>query len=288
MAFSFKHDATTAPAETSIMKLFSLKGRTAIVTGAGAGIGLAIAEALAEAGANVAIWYNSNKKAEQAAANVAAKYGVVCKAYQVNVKTMESVQAGVDQCVKDLGGRLDVFVANSGIAWEWGPMLDVEGTDGYQDVMKVNVDGTWYCAKAAGQYFRKQKETGTAIDGKPLEHYSGGSFIATASMSGHISNVPQMQTAYNASKASIIHMCKGLAVEWAGFARVNSVSPGYIKTEISAFADVNVKNQWRGLTPMGREGEPHELKGSFLYLASDAGSFTTGCDMIVDGGYCLP
>jgi sorbose reductase len=81
---------------------------------------------------------------------------------------------------------------------------------------------------------------------------------------------------------------KSLAVEWVGFARANTVSPGYMVTEISSFAPSDTKNVWRTKTPMGREGECHELKGAFLYLASDASSYTTGADLIVDGGFCLP
>ncbi|KAJ2904018.1 L-xylulose reductase [Zalerion maritima] len=281
---AFAHDATSAPAETSVMKLFSLKGRTAIVSGAAAGIGYSVVNAFAEAGANVAIWYNSNKKAEQAAAAVAEKYGVACKAYQVNVESEESVKAGVDQCVKDMGGRLDVFVANSGIPWTQGPMLDA-GTKMYHDVMKTNTDGTYYCAKAAGEHFRRQKKEGTTIDGKKLENFLGGSFIATASMSAHIANVPQFQAAYNASKAAIIHMCKSLAVEWVDFARANTISPGYINTEISDFCPTEMRNLWKNLIPMGREAEPHELKGAYLYLASDASTYTTGTDIRVDGGF---
>jgi len=79
-----------------------------------------------------------------------------------------------------------------------------------------------------------------------------------------------------------------LAVEWVGFARCNSISPGYIATEITDFVPTETKNIWRGKTPMGREGEASELKGAFLYLASDAASYTTGADIVVDGGYCLP
>jgi sorbose reductase len=81
---------------------------------------------------------------------------------------------------------------------------------------------------------------------------------------------------------------KSLAVEWVGFARANTVSPGYIATEISDFVPSATKDIWRDKIPMGREGEAHELKGAFLYLASDASSYTTGSDIIVDGGYCLP
>ena len=81
---------------------------------------------------------------------------------------------------------------------------------------------------------------------------------------------------------------KSLAVEWVGFARANSVCPGYINTEISKFCSPEMKKIWKDKIPMGREGEVGELKGAYLYLASDASSYTTGSDLIVDGGYCLP
>lgn len=81
---------------------------------------------------------------------------------------------------------------------------------------------------------------------------------------------------------------KSLAVEWVGFARANTVSPGYIATEITDFVTTAIKDLWRDKIPMGREGDATELKGAFLYLASDASSYTTGADIIVDGGYCLP
>ncbi|KAF4120559.1 sorbose reductase [Geosmithia morbida] len=284
---AFRHNNTDVPEGQRVMPLFSLKGRTAIVSGAGAGIGLAVAHALAEAGANVAIWYNSNKQAIAEAEKIETTYGVKCRAYQVNVVSSEDVEKAINGIVGEFNGRLDVFVANSGIAWEDGAFLDGP-VDTAKKVMAVNVDGVMWCAKYAGAHFRRQKTEGTTVDGKKLDNFMAGSFIATASMSGSIVNIPQLQAVYNSSKAAVIHFCKSLAVEWTGFARCNSVSPGYIKTEISAFADANVKNQWKGKTPMGREGEVNELKGAFLYLASDAASYTTGLDMIVDGGYSLP
>jgi len=129
------------------------------------------------------------------------------KAYQVNVTSWEAVKEAVDAAVKEFNGRLDIFVANSGIAWEQGPMLD-GGLDHYRQVSATNLDGTFYSARAAGLHFRRQKKEGTTIDGKKLEGFTYGSFIATASMSGLIANIPQLQSAYNASKAGVIHMCK--------------------------------------------------------------------------------
>ncbi|KAL2162746.1 hypothetical protein VTH06DRAFT_6582 [Thermothelomyces fergusii] len=288
----FVHDATTPPAASRVFDLFSLKGKTAIVTGASAGnIGLAVAQALAEAGANVAIWYNRRKgPAEEAAAAIEKEYGVKCRAYQVDVTSNDAVVAAVDANVREFNGRLDVFVANSGIAWTGGPMLDGP-VDMYSAVMQTNVDGTYFCARAAGRHFRRQKREGTAFGdaARPLDPpFTSGSFVATASMSGHIVNVPQLQAAYNASKAAVVHLCRSLAVEWAGFARANSVSPGYIVTSISEFCDADTKRAWKDKIPMGREGHVNELKGAYLYLASDASSYTTGADIKVDGGYCAP
>jgi len=96
-------------------------------------------------------------------------------------------------------------------------------------------------------------------------------------MSGHIANYPQLQGCYNAAKAALIHLARSLALEWAPFnARVNSVSPGYIHTEISDFVPKEIQAQWYDFTPMKRDGDPRELKGAYLYLASNASTYTTG------------
>lgn len=129
------------------------------------------------------------------------------KAYQVDILSYEPIVAAIDEIVRDFNGRLDIFVANSGIPWTQGPMLDGE-LDHYRKVVNTDLDGTFYCARAAGLHWRRQKKEGTTIDGKPLENYREGSFVATASMSGHIVNVPQAQAAYNAAKAGVIHLCK--------------------------------------------------------------------------------
>ncbi|KHO01399.1 sorbitol utilization protein SOU2 [Metarhizium album ARSEF 1941] len=280
-------DDMEIPKGDRVLPMLSLKDRTAIVSGAGAGIGLGVAQAFAEAGANVAIWYNSNKQAVTEAENIKKTYGVKCKAYQVDVISAEAVDKAVDTIVREFNGRLDIFVANSGIAWEDGPFLD-GSVETAKKVMAVNIDGVMWCARSAGAHFRRQKKEGKTIDGKPLEKYMSGSFIATASMSGSIVSVPQLQAVYNGSKAAVIHFCKSLAVEWTEFARVNTVSPGHIQTEISGPAAAETEEQCGKRIPMGREGRVGELKGSYLYLASDAASYTTGLDMIVDGGYSLP
>lgn len=151
--------------------------------------------------------------------------------------------------MQDFNGRLDIFIANAGIPWTEGPALD--GTaQMYKKVVTVDLDGTFWCARAAGEIFRRQAELGTDIHGRQLSNYRYGSFVATASMSAHIVNIPQLQAAYNAAKAAVIHLCKSLAVEWVKFARVNTVSPGYIATEISNFVPPETKKIWRDKTPV--------------------------------------
>lgn len=284
----FNEYNTTAPKTDSVKNLFSLKHKTAIVSGAGAGIGLQVARALAESGANVAIWYNSNAKAVEKAKEIESEFGVKCRAYQCDVTSEESVQQTVKTNVQDFNGRLDIFVANAGIPWIQGRMIDGELSH-YHKVVSTDLDSVFYCARAAGEVWRRQHTNGgKGLNGDKLENYSYGSFVGTTSMSGHIVNIPQLQAAYNAAKAGMIHLCKSLAVEWVKFARVNCVSPGYMATEISNFVPPETKSIWRSKIPMGREGEAFELKGAYLYLASDASTYTTGADIVVDGGYCLP
>ena len=107
--------------------------------------------------------------------------------------------------IEEFNGRLDIFVANAGIAWTQGPALDGD-IDHYRKVVATDLDSTFYCARAAGKVWRRQKEEGLDAYGRTLEGYRYGSFIATASMSGHIVNIPQLQAAYNGAKAGIIHL----------------------------------------------------------------------------------
>lgn len=129
----------------------------------------------------------------------------------MNVVSPEAVDKAINDIVAEFNGRLDVFVANSGIAWEDGAFID-GSNDTAKKVMTVNVDGVMWCAKSAGAHFRRQKKEKTTLDGSPLENFVAGSFIATASMSGSIVNIPQLQAVYNGSKAAVIHFCKRLAL----------------------------------------------------------------------------
>ncbi|KAK9475838.1 hypothetical protein V1514DRAFT_338765 [Lipomyces japonicus] len=255
-----------------VLDLFSLKGKVASVTGSSSGIGLAVAEAFAQAGADVALWYHGNPKAIEHAKTLSEKYGVKVKAYKVSITSSAEVEQTIKQIVADFG-KLDIQVANAGIPWTSGPLIDVEGDEDWHKIIDTDLNGAYYTAKFSGQQFKKQ---------------GSGSLIFTASMSGHIVNIPQLQAAYNAAKAGVLHFARSLAIEWAGFARVNTVSPGYILTEISNFVPIETKKIWWELIPVGREGQTKELVGAYLYLASDASTYTTGSDLRVDGAYAAP
>lgn len=115
-----------------------------------------------------------------------------------------------------------------------------------------------------------------------------GSIINIASMSAQITNRPQVHVHYNAAKAGVVQMSRTLAVEWtAQGVRVNSISPGHMKTPMTEFMPDEGKQIWVSNTPAGRNGDPSDLQGAAVYLASDASSFVTGHDLVIDGGYTL-
>lgn len=127
------------------------------------------------------------------------------------------------------------------------------------------------CAKFIGEVFQRQ---------------GSGNLIITSSVSAHIVNVPLDQPVYNATKAFVTHFGKSLAREWREFARVNIVSPGYFETKMGA-GKRNVDEACR-MTTLGRQGQVREIKGAYLFLASNASTYMTGSDIIIDGGYMLP
>ncbi|KAI1813044.1 putative short-chain dehydrogenase [Poronia punctata] len=251
-----------------VLEQFNMVGKVVVVTGAADGIGYAVAEAMAEANANVAMWYNSNDAAVAKAADLDKRYGLKTVAYKVNVSDPDEVQQGIAKVLADFG-KIDVFVANAGMA-NSKPILE-QTLEEYRKLMSVNVDGVVICAKYVGEVFKRQ--------GK-------GNLIITSSMSAHIVNVPTDQPVYNASKAFVTHFGKSLAREWREFARVNIVSPGFFDTKMGA-SPAGLNEAYR-MAVLGRQGDVKEIKGLYLYLASDASTYTTGSDVLIDGGYVLP
>ncbi|BCS13645.1 L-xylulose reductase [Aspergillus tubingensis] len=260
------------PSASSVHDLFSLKGKVVVITGASGprGMGIEAARGCAEMGANIALTYSSRPQGgEKNAEELRNTYGVKAKAYQCNVGDWNSVKKLVDDVLAEFG-QIDAFIANAGKTASSG-ILDGSVED-WEEVIQTDLTGTFHCAKAVGPHF---KQRGT------------GSFIITSSMSGHIANFPQEQTSYNVAKAGCIHMARSLANEWRDFARVNSISPGYIDTGLSDFVEKKTQDLWMSMIPMGRNGDAKELKGAYVYLASDASTYTTGADLIIDGGYTV-
>jgi len=262
--------APPPPATTSLKDLFSLKGKVVVVTGASGptGIGTEAARGCAEMGADVAITYSSRPQGgEKNAKDLAEKYGVESKAYKCNVGDYANVEQLIKDVIADFG-KVDVFIANAGKTASNG-VLEAPVSE-WKEVIDTDLTGVYNCARAVGYHFKERKT---------------GSFIITASMSGHIANFPQEQTSYNVAKAGCIHLALSLANEWRDFARVNSISPGYIDTGLSDFIAKETQDLWHSMIPMGRDGKATELKGAYVYLASDASTYTTGTDIIIDGGY---
>ncbi|GAP83880.1 putative L-xylulose reductase [Rosellinia necatrix] len=253
---------------SNVLEQFRMTGKVVVVTGAADGIGHAVAEAMAEANAHVALWYNTNDAAVSKAASLAKMHGVKTNAYRVDVSNPQQVQDTVAKVVADFG-RIDVFVANAGMSIS-KPILE-QTLEEYRKQMSVNVDGVVLCAKYAGEVFKRQ---------------GSGNLIITSSISAHIVNVPTDQPVYNGTKAYVTHFGKSLAREWREFARVNIVSPGFFNTKMGA-SPSGVNEAYR-MAVVGRQGHTKEIKGLYLYLASDASTYTTGADILIDGGYVLP
>jgi NAD(P)-dependent dehydrogenase (short-subunit alcohol dehydrogenase family) len=243
---------------------FRLDGRVALVTGGASGIGYETVKALQESGAQTAIVDINAEVGEKAAKELDTAF------FQADLTKSDQVRKVAEE-IQQKYGRLDIAFNNAGIACNV-PSEDCSDED-WLRVINVNLNAVFFCCREFGRVMLEQ--------GK-------GSIINTASMSGIISNTPQPQSAYNASKGAVIMLTKSLAGEWAKRGvRVNSVSPGYIGTEMTKMGMTRTEwyNDWLKFTPMGRVGEPREVSAAVVFLASDASSYFTGSNLVVDGGY---
>lgn len=237
------------------------------MTGAGRGIGRVLALALAEAGCDVSILELDAKTAESTTKEI-QQLGRKSIAIQADVTKKGQVSKAFLETAKELG-RLDICINNAGINIQ-KPIEEMPEED-WDKIVDTNLKSVFLCSQAAARIMIPQRS---------------GSIINIASMSGIAVNVPQKQAVYNTSKAGVAMLSKSMAVEWAQHdIRVNSISPGYMKTEMTLSSMAHLFPTWESLTPMGRLGEPEELRGAVLYLASDASSYMTGHDLVVDGGY---
>lgn len=249
----------------AVREMFDLGGKVAAVTGGARGIGRACADALQEMGATVALIDVLQDRLEQSTQEMGGgTIGVRC-----DVTDKAAVTSAFSAVAEKLG-RLDVLVNSAGICI-WAKSEEMSEED-WDKVISINLKGTFLCCQAAAGIMIPQKS---------------GSIVNIASMSGRIVNRPQTQVGYNSSKAAVIHLTRSLAAEWAQHGvRVNSISPGYTLSELTKQFPEHFDG-WMPYIPMGRMAQPEELVGAVVYLASAAASYTTGHDLVIDGGYSV-
>jgi NAD(P)-dependent dehydrogenase (short-subunit alcohol dehydrogenase family) len=247
---------------------FSLNGKVALITGGSRGIGKATALGFARAGADVAIASRKLPDLEQVAAEIRA-LGRKALPVAAHVAKLEEIKSLVQTVNKEYG-RIDILVNNAGTSPSLSPMLDLEERL-WDSIMNLNLKGVIFLSQAVA---RIMKECG------------GGTIINVASIAGfrHEPNVG----VYSISKAAVVQATKILAEEWAKYnIRVNSVAPGHIHTRLgdSIFEAVpQYKKEFLDRVPMRRIGNPDEIVGAMIYLASDASRYVTGTTVVVDGG----
>ena len=251
------------------MSLFDLTGKVAIVTGSSRGIGRAIAEALAEHGAEVVISSRKAEACEEAAQAINAKHGagraIVVPA---NISSKEALQALVDETRAQFG-RIDVLVCNAASNPYYGPMAGISDEQ-FRKILENNVIANhWLIAMVAPEMIERKH----------------GSIVIVSSIGGLTSST--MIGAYNISKAADFQLARNLAAEFGpSGVRVNCIAPGLVRTDFARalWEDPDTLKAVTRSTPMRRIGEPHEIAGAAVFLASPASTFMTGQTIVVAGG----
>lgn len=246
---------------------FRLDGKTALITGGNRGIGLAVARVFLDAGANCML----TSRSETPALNALLEAHPSNAAWVQADVTDKDAPGRIVQATLDRFDALDILVNNAGIA-DNGAFHD------FSDAQLEAIMATNFTAP-----FRIARE---AI--KPMLAQGAGAIVNIGSISGYVANKPQLQVAYNSSKAAIHQMTTTMAFEYAGRGvRVNALAPGYVVSDMTkgGIANADWNKVWTENTPMGRFGQPEEMANCVLFLASDAASYVTGATLIADGGY---
>jgi NAD(P)-dependent dehydrogenase (short-subunit alcohol dehydrogenase family) len=252
----------------NVMDRFRLDGKVALVTGGTKGLGRAMADALASAGATVALTGRSIDSAEAVARELAGAEGVKTLGLAADVAKSGEVKAMVDR-VLDVFGRLDILVNNAGINIR-RPIEELEEAE-WDRVIATNLTGPWLCCRAAAAPMRKQK---------------WGRVINVSSTLGQVGLADR--TPYCSSKGGLTLMTRTLALEWAKDGiNVNALCPGPFATEINRplLDNPELSAAMAAKVPQGRWADPVELGPVAVFLASEASSFVTGATILVDGGY---
>ncbi|KYC86040.1 MAG: SDR family oxidoreductase [Weizmannia coagulans] len=252
----------------NVLELFSLKGKTAIVTGGGRGLGEQIARAFAEAGADVVLCSRKKAACEEAAARIES-LGVKALALECDITNRARVDEVVAETVKQFG-KIDILVNNSGATW--GAPAEDMPVEAWEKVISTNVTGTFHMSQAAGKAMIKQGH---------------GKIINIASIAGLGGVDPRIMDTigYNTSKGAVITFTKDLAAKWGRYGiHVNAIAPGFFPTKMSKVIIERGKNPILEATPLGRFGNDQDLKGAAVFLASAASDYVTGDVLLVDGG----
>lgn len=251
------------------LDIFSLEGRIAVVTGSARGIGEAISWQLGQMGAHV-VMADMLDVVDETARQLASE-GLSTESERVDVTSTASVHELADR-VREKHGRIDIVVANAGVAYE--STTEEHDDETWRRVMDINLDGVFRTTRAFGNIMLDQ--------GK-------GSIIAISSIAGVKAVRPEIHAGYDVSKAGVAHLCKVVGVEWAkSGVRVNAVGPGYTNTEMLQRVGIEqpeVMSRWIDDIPMGRLLEPSEIAQTVGFLASDAASGITGQLVMTDAGY---
>lgn len=250
------------------LKSFQLDGRVALVTGGTRGLGLIMAKALAEAGADVAVVSRQQEQAEAAAAEIASASGRRTLGIGADVTDAAAVQAMVSRVVEEFG-QLDILINNAGINIR-KPIEEFD-EESWDLVQATNLKGPFLCSREAAPH---------------LKASSHGRVINIGSMLG-VGALPD-RTAYCSSKAAVMHLTKVLALEWAQHGvNVNALCPGPFATDLNipVLENPEANQYFIDRIPLGRWGDPEELGGAAIFLASDASSFMTGSTLVMDGGW---
>ncbi|QRW20103.1 Enoyl-(Acyl carrier protein) reductase [Rhizoctonia solani] len=239
-------------------------GQTVIISGGNRGIGAAIAETFAEAGANIALLYNTGEtEASLHASSLEQKFKVTVKPYQCDTTVPARSAEVIAQAAQDFG-RLDVLVCNAGVC------KHIDAVDTPEEIVDwtlgVNVKGVFFLCQAVAKHWISVKQP--------------GSIVVNSSMSGQIINTPQRQAIYNASKSAATQLVKAFAFEWAE----HNIE---LTQSRLAMGNQEMQKVWLERTPLKRMASPAEIGKSVAFLASGLSTYTTGSELLVDGGYSI-